>query len=77
MSYFKADAADGKPFFAFATYTTPHWPLQAPAEYLARYRGCRDVGYQALTYARIARQREPGLTPAGQLEAGLGRIALG
>ena len=42
--------------FAYAAYTAPHWPIQAPAEYREKYRGVYDVGYDAIRNARIARQ---------------------
>ncbi|UXJ54996.1 arylsulfatase [Pseudomonas citronellolis] len=58
-------AGDGRPFFAFAAYTAPHWPLQAPDAYLAKYRGRYDAGYQAIAEQRLARQRELGLIPEG------------
>lgn len=58
-------AGDGRPFFAFAAYTAPHWPLQAPDAYLAKYRGRYDAGYQAIADQRLARQRELGLISEG------------
>jgi hypothetical protein len=30
ISYLQNNKKDGKPFFAYAAYTAPHWPLQAP-----------------------------------------------
>lgn len=56
--------ADGKPFFAYAAYTSPHWPLQVPEPYLSKYRGRYDGGYDAVRNARIARQKQLGLLPA-------------
>ncbi|MET0285711.1 MAG: arylsulfatase [Polyangiales bacterium] len=58
-----AHEGDGKPFFAFAAYTAPHWPLQAPDEYLDRYRGRYDGGYDAIRAGRIARQKLLGVVP--------------
>ncbi|MCW6530431.1 arylsulfatase [Sphingomonas sp. MMSM20] len=54
----------GKPFFAYLTFTAPHWPLQAPAEDIARYRGRYDAGFEALRAERLARQKQLGLIPA-------------
>jgi len=59
-----ANAADGKPFFAYAAYTSPHWPLQVPAPYLTKYAGRYDAGYDAVRAARIARQKALGIIPA-------------
>ncbi|HWN39803.1 MAG TPA: sulfatase-like hydrolase/transferase, partial [Gammaproteobacteria bacterium] len=39
LEYIEQDRADGKPFFAYLAYTAPHWPLQAPAESIARFKG--------------------------------------
>ncbi|MGH8330013.1 MAG: sulfatase-like hydrolase/transferase, partial [Pseudomonas sp.] len=39
IGYIDAGRSSGKPFFAYAAYTAPHWPLQAPDDYLDKYRG--------------------------------------
>ena len=44
---------DDRPFFAFAAYTSPHWPLQVPDEYLDLYSGRYDSGYDVLREARV------------------------
>ncbi|KAJ0279431.1 hypothetical protein CBS470a_009242 [Colletotrichum nupharicola] len=31
-----------KPFFGYLAYTAPHWPLQAPREKIAKYRGLTE-----------------------------------
>ncbi|MCS4299018.1 MULTISPECIES: arylsulfatase [Acinetobacter] len=64
ISYLESGKNSGKPFFAYAAYTAPHWPLQAPAEYRDRYRGVYDAGYDAIRNGRIARQKQLGLIPA-------------
>ena len=57
--------ADGtKPFFAYLAFTAPHFPLQAPAETVAKYKGRYDAGYEALREQRLKRQRELGLIDA-------------
>ena len=56
-------AGDARPFFAYLPFTTPHWPLQAPAETIAKYKGRYDAGYEALREARLARQKQLGLIP--------------
>jgi arylsulfatase len=61
LEYLEQDRADDKPFFAYLAYTAPHWPLQAPAESIARFKGAYDDGYEALAAKRFARQRELGL----------------
>lgn len=42
-----------RPFFALATYTAPHWPLQAPEAYLDRYAGTYDAGWDVLRAQRV------------------------
>lgn len=54
---------DGKPFFAYAAYTSPHWPLQVPEPWLSKYKGKYDAGYDAIRAARIAKQKQLGLIP--------------
>jgi arylsulfatase len=50
-----------KPFFAYLAFTAPHFPLQAPPEAIARYKGRYDAGFEALREQRMQRQRELGL----------------
>ena len=64
IEYIEQDRADGKPFFAYLAYTAPHWPLQAPAESIARFKGRYDLGFEALYESRFARQKELGLVRA-------------
>ncbi|WP_342245147.1 arylsulfatase [Pseudomonas sp. OTU5201] len=64
IAYLKAGEDSGKPFFAYAAYTSPHWPLQAPEAYLEKYRGHYDGGYDAVRLARIERMKAKGLLPA-------------
>ena len=49
-----------KPFFAFASYTSPHWPLQAPQAYWDKYKGKYNDGYQALMEKRLKGLKEKG-----------------
>jgi arylsulfatase A-like enzyme len=50
-----------QPFFAYLAYTAPHWPLQAPDDLIAKYRGRYDAGPEALRTERLARLRALGL----------------
>jgi arylsulfatase len=63
LSYLEQDRADGKPFFAYLAYTAPHWPLQAPKQSIAKFKGRYDAGYEALYAQRFARQKQLGLVP--------------
>ena len=61
IEYIDSNRQDGKPFFAFASFTTPHWPLQAPDEYIEKYDGMYNAGYETIREARIERMRELGI----------------
>lgn len=61
ISYLQSSKDTGKPFFAYAAYTSPHWPLQAPAQYLDKYRGRFDEGYDSVRMNRIERMKTLGL----------------
>lgn len=56
-----------QPFFAYLSFSAPHWPLQAPAEAIARHKGKYDDGYEALAVKRLQRQIALGLVPAGTM----------
>ena len=61
---FIGEAADqGRPFFSFAAYTAPHWPLQAPDEWIDRYAGAYDDGYDALRERRFQAALDSGVVP--------------
>ncbi|MDD0996791.1 arylsulfatase [Pseudomonas sp. TNT2022 ID1044] len=61
ISYLQNSKKDGKPFFAYAAFTSPHWPLQAPKAYLDKYKGRFDQGYDSVRLARIERMKSLGL----------------
>jgi arylsulfatase A-like enzyme len=62
MIEYLADHGDSEdPFFAFLSFTAPHWPLQAPDDAVARHKGRYDDGYDALAKARLQRSKELGL----------------
>jgi arylsulfatase len=63
IDFIEQDRAEGKPFFAWLAYTAPHWPLQAPKEAIAKFKGRYDAGYEALYAERFARQKQLGLVP--------------
>jgi len=56
-----ADRRAGQPFFLYVAYTAAHWPMHAPEEVIARYRGRYDAGYEAIRRARFERLRQLGL----------------
>lgn len=62
IEYLENRPKDGKPFFAYLTYTAPHWPLQAPNESIEKYAGKYHSGYDALQASRFKKMQELGLT---------------
>ena len=50
-----------KPFFLYFAHGAPHFPLKAPAEVIAKYRGKYKAGWDKLRLARHAKQIELGL----------------
>jgi arylsulfatase A-like enzyme len=50
-----------KPFFLYLAYNAPHFPLQAPAEDIAKFRGKYMVGWDKLRDERYAKQIKLGV----------------
>ncbi|KAK8863192.1 arylsulfatase [Apiospora arundinis] len=55
------EEAAGRPFFGYLPYTAPHWPLQAPQEIIAEYRGVYDQGPEALRTQRLESMAKRGI----------------
>ena len=51
----------GKPFFIHLAFTAPHYPLHAPPEDIAKYRGKYKQGWEELRRQRHERQIAMGL----------------
>lgn len=54
-------ADDGKPFFMYLAYTSPHWPLMALPEDIEKYKDTYKVGWEAIRNARYERQKQLGV----------------
>ncbi len=63
LKWIKSDHGDGKPFFAYLSYTAPHDPLHAPKEYIEKYEGIYDTGWDALREKRLERLKALGIVP--------------
>ncbi len=63
IRYLREHAAKfpGRPFFQYLCFIAPHFPLQAPAEDIARYRDTYAKGWNAIAAERHARQRRLGI----------------
>ena len=46
MEYISSNHGDKPPFFAYLAFSAPHWPLQAPDDSIAKYKGKYDAGYR-------------------------------
>ncbi|HKX87999.1 MAG TPA: arylsulfatase [Sphingopyxis sp.] len=60
----RPEQGKARPFFAYLAFTAPHWPLQAPPDDIARYRGRYDAGFEVLREQRLDRQRKLGILSA-------------
>lgn len=61
IGYLASPARSHRPFFAYLAFTAPHWPLQAPADVVAKYAGKYDDGPMALRERRLKRMKELGI----------------
>ncbi|MFO7575146.1 MAG: arylsulfatase [Bacteroidales bacterium] len=49
------------PFFAYVSYTAPHWPLHAPEDVIVKYQKLYEEGWDRLREARMNRMISEGL----------------
>jgi arylsulfatase len=65
ISYLEGRTAEERdqPFFAYLPFSAPHWPLQAPADTCAKYKGRYESGPEVLRQERVARLKKLGLVP--------------
>src|SRR3546814_18082143 len=70
IAFLKEDRRGTAPFFAYLAYTAPHWPLQAPADVVAKYRGRYDDGPAALRAERVERMKHLGLIRSEERRVG-------
>ena len=61
LQWIQRDQNDGQPFFAFLSYTAPHDPLHAPKEYIDKYKGVYDEGWDVLREKRLQNLKELGI----------------
>ena len=65
IEHIRANESDGVPWFGYLAFTAPHWPLQLPEDWIDRYAGRYDDGYDVVRASRVARARELGVLPDG------------
>ena len=54
---------DTEPFFAYLAFTAPHDPLHVPDEWLDRYKGRYNNGYNSLRRERLAQMKRLKIVP--------------
>jgi arylsulfatase A-like enzyme len=63
IEYIGFNKEDKKPFFCYAAYTSPHWPLQVDEKYWKKYEGRYDDGYEKLKERRLESLIKAGMIP--------------
>ncbi|TDQ17004.1 arylsulfatase [Algoriphagus boseongensis] len=61
ISYLESNQNDGKPFFVFAAYTSPHWPLQVEEKYWKKYEGKYAHGYEKQRELNLESLKKAGM----------------
>ena len=61
LQYLEQYGPEDKPFFLYLPYTAPHFPIQAPAEDITKYRGKYKIGWDVIREQRYERMEEMGL----------------
>ncbi len=65
IQFIDRNKSDQKPFFAFLSYTAVHDPLHAPEEYIKKYKGRFDKGWDSLWTERLQNLEALGMIPKG------------
>ena len=63
LEYLKTDAKLDKPFFAYVAFQANHIPVQAPQEFIEKYKGKYNKGWDVLRQERRNKAIELGLMP--------------
>lgn len=63
IAHIEANKNDGKPFLAYLAHQAPHDPLMVPTDYLRKYKGRFDGGWDSLREGRLLRMKRMGILP--------------
>jgi arylsulfatase/uncharacterized sulfatase len=63
IEFIDGNLDDGRPFFAYVPFMAVHIPVQAPREYIDRYMGVYDSGWDTLRQQRLERAAALGIVP--------------
>ena len=61
IDYIDQNRENKQAFFAFAAYTSPHWPLQVDNKHWEKYKGRYDEGYEKLKEQRLESLKKSGM----------------
>jgi arylsulfatase len=61
MNSIRENRGDGKPFFAYLSFTAPHDPIHAPDPWRTKYKGQYAAGYEALREKRVEGSKKAGV----------------
>ncbi len=64
IQFIDRNKQDNKPFFAYLAYTAVHDPLHVPKDYIAKYKGKFDTGWDSLWSLRFNNLKALGIVPA-------------
>lgn len=56
-------SSENKPFFTYLAFGACHWPHQVPDNYIKKYHGKYDKGWDAIREERFSRQKTLGVVP--------------
>lgn len=65
IDFIDSNLDDGRPFFVYLPFQAVHIPVQAPQEFIDRYMGVYDGGWDELREQRRARAVQLGIVPPG------------
>ena len=65
IEFIDSNLTDGKPFFAYLPFQAVHIPVQAPQEFIDKYEGVYDEGWDELREQRRLRAERIGIVPKG------------
>lgn len=58
IKFIEGNKSTNKPFFLYMAFTSPHWPIQALPEDIAKYKGKYLAGWDKLRQQRLERQKQ-------------------
>ncbi|MEP0391885.1 MAG: arylsulfatase [Erythrobacter sp.] len=64
IDFIDSGSSEGEPFFAYLPFMAVHTPVQAPQEFIDRYMGVYDTGWDDLREQRLERAAAIGIVPA-------------